>query len=506
MTIHDPQPRISPDAVRPVPEPRAPRFGATTGDGAADGAGVWVNDVHAQLNRTHVKAVCQPSSPAAVQRIVRRANDEGTAISIAGGRHAMGGQQFGGDTLLVDTTRLDRVIAFDPEEGTVKVEAGIQWPKLIPEVIALQRGAPLPWGIRQKQTGADRLSLGGALAANAHGRGLSFKPLIDDVESFLLVDATGELRRCSRSENAELFRLAIGGYGLFGIVVQVTLRLSPRTKLRRDVEIIDAEDLMAAFEARIADGYLYGDFQFSTDPASGDFLRRGVFACYRPVDPATPVAEDQHELGREDWLRLLHLGHTDRAKAFEVYSRHYLATSGQIYWSDSHQLGTYIDDYHKLLDRQLGATTPASEMITEIYVPRDRLADFMGAVRQDFRRHGVDFIYGTIRLIERDRESFLAWAREAYACIVFNLHVPHSPAGVEKASADFRRLIDRGLERDGSFFLTYHRWAARSQVDAAYPQFAEFLHLKRHHDPAERFQSSWYRHHKALLEGRFGLD
>jgi FAD/FMN-containing dehydrogenase len=330
--------------------------------------------------------------------------------------------------------------------------------------------------------------------------------LIDDVESFLLVDATGELRRCSRSENAELFRLAIGGYGLFGIVVQVTLRLSPRTKLRRDVEIIHIEDLMAAFETRIAGGYLYGDFQFSTDPASDGFLRRGVFACYRPVDPATPVAEDQHELGREDWLRLLHLGHTDRAKAFEVYSRHYLATSGQIYWSDSHQLGAYIDDYHKLLDRQLGATTPASEMITEIYVPRHQLADFMAAARQDFRRHDVDFIYGTIRLIERDRESFLAWAREAYACIVFNLHVPHSPAGVKKASADFRRLIDRGLERDGSFFLTYHRWAARSQVDAAYPQFNDFLHHKRHHDPAERFQSSWYRHHKALLEGRFGLD
>jgi FAD/FMN-containing dehydrogenase len=333
------------------------------------------------------------------------------------------------------------------------------------------------------------------LAANVHGRGLSFKPLIDDVESFLLVDATGGLRRCSRGENAELFRLAIGGYGLFGVVVQVTLRLSPRTKLRRDVEIIDVEDLMAAFEARIAGGYLYGDFQFSTDPASDDFLRRGVFACYRPVDPATPVAEDQRELGREDWLRLLHLAHTDRAKAFEVYSRHYLATSGQIYWSDSHQLGTYIDDYHKLLDRQLGATTPASEMITEIYVPRDRLADFMAAARQDFRRHEVDFIYGTIRLIERDRESFLAWARQPYA-----------PAGVKKASADFRRLIDRGLERDGSFFLTYHRWAACEQVDAAYPQFAEFLHLKRHYDPAERFQSSWYRHHKALLEGRFGLD
>jgi FAD/FMN-containing dehydrogenase len=145
-------------------------------------------------------------------------------------------------------------------------------------------------------------------------------------------------------------------------------------------------------------------------------------------------------------------------------------------------------------------------MITEIYVPRNRLVDFMAAARNDFRRHEVDFIYGTIRLIERDRESFLAWARQPYACIVFNLHVPHSPAGLEKAAADFRRLIDRGLERDGSFYLTYHRWATREQTETAYPQFAEFLRHKRHYDPAERFQSSWYRHHKALFEGRFAKD
>jgi FAD/FMN-containing dehydrogenase len=470
--------------------------------GPADGSGVWVNDVHSKVNRTRVRAVCRPTSTAAVQRIVRRANDEKVAISVAGGRHAMGGQQFGDDTVLIDTTGLDRVIAFDPEEGTVTVGAGIQWPKLISATIAMQQGAPVQWGIRQKQTGADRLSLGGALAANVHGRGLRFRPLIDDLEAFVLVDAEGVLRRCSRSENAELFALAVGGYGLFGVVVQVTLRLAPRVKLRRDVEIIDLADLTAAFEDHIADGHLYGDFQFSTDPASDGYLRRGVFASYRPVDPATPVTGDRREFNREDWLALLHLGHSDPAKAFEVYSGHYLATAGQIYWSDSHQLGTYIDDYHAELDRALGATAPASEMITEIYVPRDRLVDFMAAARRDFRRHEVEFIYGTIRLIERDRESFLAWARQPYACVVFNLHVPHTPAGLEKAAADFRRLIDRGLERDGSFYLTYHPWATRQQIEAAYPQFSAFMRLKRRYDPAERFQSNWYRRHKTLFEGR----
>jgi FAD/FMN-containing dehydrogenase len=465
----------------------------------ADRAGAWVNDIHAKLNRTWVKAISRPTTLEAVQRAVRMAGEAGVPLCVAGGRHAMGGQQFGTDMVLIDMGGLDRVISFDPEEGTVEVEAGIQWPELIRSVVELQNGAPLQWGIRQKQTGADRLSLGGALAANVHGRGLRFGPFIEDVESFVLVDASGAPRVCSRRENSDLFALAIGGYGLFGIVTQITLRLSPRSTLRRMVEVIDLEQLMPAFEGRMADGYLYGDFQFSTDPASSGFLRRGVLSCYEPVDRDTPVPDGQRELGRDDWMRLLHLAHVDKAKAFEAYSQYYLSTSGQIYWSDTHQLGTYIDDYHGVLDARLGASTPASEMITEIYVPRRDLGDFMEAVRRDFLDHQVDFIYGTIRLIEADGESFLAWARQAYACVVFNLHVPHSPAHLRKAAADFRRLIDRGLERDGSFYLTYHRWAERQQIEAAYPRFADFLRLKQALDPGERFQSSWYQHHKAMF-------
>src|SRR2546430_8599404 len=53
-------------------------------------------------------------------------------------------------------------------------------------------------------------------------------------------------RTCSRAENAELFRLAIGGYGLFGVVTSVRLRLAPRVKVQREVQILEIEDLMPA--------------------------------------------------------------------------------------------------------------------------------------------------------------------------------------------------------------------------------------------------------------------
>ncbi len=98
-------------------------------------------------------------------------------------------------------------------------------------------------------------------------------------------------------------------------------------------------------------------------------------------------------------------------------------------------------------------------MITELYVPRNRLSGFMDDVRRDFLRHPADVIYGTIRLIEPDAESALPWAREQYACVIFNLHVDHQAAAIADAASAFIRLIDNAIAHQGSYFLTYHRFA-----------------------------------------------
>src|SRR5256886_5320481 len=123
-----------------------------------------------------------------------------------------------------------QVLGFDAARGLIDVEAGIEWPELMRHLVNVQQGAAQQWGIRQKQTGADRLSIGGALAANAHGRGLKLKPFIGDVESFVLVEADGVPRTCSRAENAELFRLAIGGDGGVGGGMLGPPRPPPRGK------------------------------------------------------------------------------------------------------------------------------------------------------------------------------------------------------------------------------------------------------------------------------------
>jgi FAD/FMN-containing dehydrogenase len=206
----------------------------------------------------------------------------------------------------------------------------------------------------------------------------------------------------------------------------------------------------------------------------------------------------RRELAEADWIELLYLAHAGKPEAFKRYAAYYQSTNGQLYWSDEHQTSIYPDFYHRELDRRLQSGR-ATEGITEIYCERDALEGFLAEVREYSRRNQVDIIYGTVRLIEQDRESFLPWAKKPYACVIFNLHIEHTNSGVIRAADAFRRLIDIGLRHGGSYYPTYHRHALRRQVEACYPQFAEFLKLKRKYDPGELFQSDWYRHYKKMF-------
>ena len=457
--------------------------------------GIVVNDVHSQLNKTTVHEIVSAKTFEELQALIRSSKSTGNKISISGARHAMGTQQFGTNTILVDMRSMDKVLHLDRQSKTVEVQSGITWPKLIRW---LNEYAP-ELSIIQKQTGADELTLGGALAANVHGRGLTRKPIIGDVESFTLIDSNAQRLKCSRSKNSELFKLAIGGYGLFGIIDTIKLRLMDRIKIQRIVEIKTTDELMPVIDDRISKNFLYGDFQYMTDEKSVDFMRKGVLSCHKPVPEDAPISTQKRKLNLEDWQALYQLAHLDKAKAYQQYRDYYLSTNGQIYWSDLHQYSTYLKNQNKVLNEVRGLKHNASLMITELYCPRDQIANFMENTRVVALKNAMNIVYGTIRFIEKDNESFLPWANERYACIIFNLEVMHTPEGIKKAIRDFRALIDESLKLGGNYFLTYHRWARKDQVKQGYPQIDQFLQQKKQYDPEEIFSSDWYRHYKEMF-------
>ena len=457
-------------------------------------AQVLVNDTHTQLNPTYVDQIVYPNTVETVQDIIHKSTRNGNKICIAGARHAMGAQQFATDAILIDTTTLSKVLKFNKEKGIIEVEGGTRWPQVIGYLLQGQKGEKMQLGIAQKQT-ADWLSMGGSLGSNIHGRGLKMKPFIQDIEAFPLIDSNGEVHKCSRKENPELFGLAIGGYGLLGIVYSVELRLVPRQKVERVSKILSVEDLMPAYEKVIADGFRYGEFLYNSDPKSKDFLRKGIFVCYRPVNTDNSVPDYPEQPSAGKWLNLRYLAHAKKEEFFRNVSDYYMSTSGDLFWSDTHQMGLYIYNYHKQLDQMLGSRQ-ATDIPSEVYVPKERLIDFMNEMREDFRKNNVDLIFGNVGVIEEDNESFFAYAKKPYATISFHIHTIHTPEGLKRSTESHRRVIDMAIERGGSYYLTNHKFATPAQLKACYPQFPEFIRLKKKYDPEELFQSNWYRYYK----------
>src|SRR5262245_22016885 len=90
-----------------------------------------LNDVHSALNATQVRELYEPQSAEEIVGIVKKAKEDKVALSISGGKHAMGGQQFGNDTVHINMSQMNKVVHFDRKMGTITVEAGLQWPQLV---------------------------------------------------------------------------------------------------------------------------------------------------------------------------------------------------------------------------------------------------------------------------------------------------------------------------------------------------------------------------------------
>src|SRR5260370_41643077 len=94
------------------------------------------------------------------------------------------------------------------------VERGIAWDKI--------QEAVSPAGLALKAMQSDNIfTVGGSLAANAHGRDTRFPTLVDSVKGFRILLADGSVKSVSSSENPDLFRNAIRRYRRLGGMLDV---------------------------------------------------------------------------------------------------------------------------------------------------------------------------------------------------------------------------------------------------------------------------------------------
>jgi decaprenylphospho-beta-D-ribofuranose 2-oxidase len=116
---------------------------------------------------------------------------------------------------------LDRMLSFDPETGTLEAEAGV----LLSDII--ETFLPRGW-FPLVTPGTKFVSLGGAIAADVHGKNHhgtgSFRSCVDWID---VMEGEGTVRRIGRHDAPEAFDAVCGGMGLTGVILRAAIRLQP---------------------------------------------------------------------------------------------------------------------------------------------------------------------------------------------------------------------------------------------------------------------------------------
>jgi FAD/FMN-containing dehydrogenase len=125
-----------------------------------------------------------------------------------------------GRPIVAGTILGDRLLAFDEETGLLRAEAGYSLDELYRTFL------PRGW-VTPVSPGTRFVTLGGMVAADVHGKNHHRDGSIGrHVETIRLRVASGDIVECSRSHEPGLFRATLGGMGLTGHILEVTLRLA----------------------------------------------------------------------------------------------------------------------------------------------------------------------------------------------------------------------------------------------------------------------------------------
>jgi len=162
--------------------------------------------------------VLRPRSAEEVVACLEVARRDGVPLALRGTGNSYGDASINSRGHVLDVSRMDRVLAFDPERGVVEAEGGVTIARLWRTI--------LPHGWWPKVVSGTMFpTLAGAAAMNIHGKNnFAVGTIGDAIDEIDMVLPGGELRTCSRGMNAELFHAAIGGLGMLGVITRVVLR------------------------------------------------------------------------------------------------------------------------------------------------------------------------------------------------------------------------------------------------------------------------------------------
>ncbi|MEZ5976980.1 MAG: FAD-binding oxidoreductase [Planctomycetota bacterium] len=441
----------------------------------------FVDDA-SRLERTRVFEVVPVAEDAAAAEaqlveLVRRAARDGLVVSVAGARHSMGGHTIAEDGIVVDMRPL-RTMELDVERQVLRVGAGAIWH----DVIRFLDPHGLSPAVMQSN---DSFTVGGSVSVNCHGWQHGRPPIASTVRSLRVLLADGRVVRASRDEEPELFSLVLGGYGLFGIVLEAELDVVRNERYRLERRVVRAGEALGAYDEMLAQ---HPDTQMAFARMNVErrrFLDDVVLYLFHPEpaeDGSVPELADpsfvelrravlRGSVGSEYGKRLRWEAETEVQPLLQsgVFSRNQL-----------------LDEGVETFENRTAATT---DVLHEYFVPRAGADAFVARVRELVQGEGSggddapDLLNVTVRSVERDDTTFLRYADGPMLSFVM-LFVQERTDAAETAMRDLtRELVDAALEQGGRHYLPYRLHATREQFERAYPTAPAFFAAKRRWDP-----------------------
>jgi len=450
---------------------------------------VVVDDV-SRLNATKVSRVYHVRSIDDVQRIVKAAKASDQCVCVRGTKHSMGGHTMSVGAVVIDMAFVCEMKLLP--DGNVVVGTGAQWADLIQY---LNKFGKAPRTLQSYCS----FSIGGTMSVNGHGITTDFC-LAESVISFRLVKFDGSIVECSRTaesdEARELFRCALGGYGLFGIIYDVVLKTNPNVRLFMDTMMVPLQELP----------HIYTGLEAADDIevklariniTNFDLAEVYIFRRFCP----TPTVSN---LGTKP----LEMSNTSR-----LLYKWFAGPLREVRFAVEQQLGVALD-WNEVVDRNLllfESAEPLARLysplllvddtfiLQEYFVPKENFASWTSEAKkivlgEIHLEKLLTLLNITIRVVEHDQDSVLPYAASPGGCYAFVLYyrLRRTSEAIQLLGTYHNKLANITLAEGGTFYLPYQHHYSKEQLLAAYPGFEHFCSLKNKYDPDARFSNLWW--------------
>ncbi|MCM3737211.1 FAD-binding oxidoreductase [Bacillus cytotoxicus] len=437
-----------------------------------------------RLLPTKVKRIETVEDTKELQQMVRDANTSNEKLSIAGMQHTQGGHTYYPNGTVLDMKSYNKILEFNPEQKKIRVQSGATWND-IQKVIN-------PYGLAiQVMQSQNIFTIGGSLSANVHGRDIRHDALIDTVDSFRLLMADGNIKNVSRNENAELFSLVIGGYGLFGVILDVTLKLTEDELYQIRTKTLDYHEYTSYFKKHVEgdEGVRMHLARISVAPDS--FLREMYVTNY-------VFAKNQEK--REQYSTLIEETNVALPKFFLGLSR-YSDKGKTFFWNIQKKYFERTNGSFETRNNVMRSDSAfmeyenpnQTEVLQEYFIPVNHFSTYIDDLRDVLEHEELNLLNITIRYVTKNENAVLSYAKEDMFALVLLINQGRSEEEVEKTKKVIQKMINVTLQHDGSYYLPYYQYPEKQQLQKAYSRSNEFFQKKREYDPQERFINLFYK-------------